>query len=271
MTFDWTTIPTTLDSLEGVPQDFAGFYQENKDGAGFALASLDALKNALQRVRLEKTEMKEKMQLAKDFSSLGESAEQIQLKLDTKEAQIDELLARRGAANDPAGESLQAELVEARGALAVEKLERKQELDKVMATLSSRDAAYQASLASRAATEAMAIEGGSIPLLRSHVEPFVKVVAEGGRYRSIVVDEAGEERRGEDGEPFTPRDLVKELSQVDELQPAFAGRGITGTGAQPGAPTGGGLGYKTMTRSQFDALPHHEKSAKMQDGWKLCD
>lgn len=46
------------------------------------------------------------------------------------------------------------------------------------------------------------------------------------------------------------------------------GSNAQGSGAQNG---GGGGGDKTLTRTQFDAMPQHERAAKVKDGFKVVD
>jgi len=274
MDFDFDAIPKELSSLDDVPDLFRGFYRERKDGEGFELSDLAALRNSLARAKQERNEAKEKAASADAWTKLGETPDIVGAQITEYRDRIAELEAKGAkGAPDPDSDTaaLQSQLSAAQEALAVGSAAHAEELAGVSDQLKQREAQFMSSIASRDGLEAISVEGGNSLLLRHLVDPLLKAIPKGAGFETIVLKADGEGQRFHgDGKPFSARDLVKELRADTDLMGAFKGTGISGTGATAGI-SNGGLGRKTMTRAEFDGLSHRERHAKMNDGFTLTE
>lgn len=111
------------------------------------------------------------------------------------------------------------------------------------------------SLLDRETDAAIEAHKGNKTLLRPLVRSMLKANEENGKIRVVVVDENGIPRVGgaQNGQAvdMTPAQWVGELRKREDLAPAFAASGASGTGAVP--PTGSGKpgsGLENMNPSE---------------------
>lgn len=81
-----------------------------------------------------------------------------------------------------------------------------------------------------AVTESLSKEGGSPKLLGKHIKEQLKVVEEGGEYKTVVLNSEGEPRTKRGGALFTVDDLVQEMKNDDEYARGFSAPNVTGSG-----------------------------------------
>jgi hypothetical protein len=97
------------------------------------------------------------------------------------------------------------------------------------------------------------------------------------RARRVFVDEGGtwvlkidgEVKRRADGEPYSPADWF--ANDLKKSAPHFFAAGVNGGGAAGSGANGAG-GAKTISRSEFDALPPDVRMRRItKEGWKVTD
>lgn len=218
----------TLESLDGVPQQFQGLYVANEGSTGFTFhpdfkTHVHGLTTALDKERKAAKDLKTQIQ---QWVALGETPEAVQTR-------IQELTE----ASTKAGE----------GKTNWEKLKGDLEAGhkKALATKDQEMLAMRATveryLVDNEATSALAEAKGSVQLLLPHVKSSVKVMEENGQYVVRVVDKDGDPRGDGKGGFMTIKDLVGEMKASDVFGRAFESSGNTGggkpphTGGKPGA------------------------------------
>lgn len=88
-----------------------------------------------------------------------------------------------------------------------------------------------------AIVSALAEAKGNIPVLTPHIAKHVKVLADDkGEYASRIIDEKGDIRINDAGQPMTISEFVTEIKQ----QPEFKGEGLFAVGTKPGGSGSGG-------------------------------
>lgn len=108
-----------------------------------------------------------------------------------------------------------------------------------------------------AATRALASKGANTELLLPHIQRHLKVVEQGDRWLSQVVDPlSGNARisnKAGSTEPMTLDELVAEFEQNPTYASGFPGSGNSGSGKTKGKDSGGS-GSKTIRRSDTVAV-----------------
>lgn len=230
--------PTSVDSLDAVPEGYRPLYAEGE--GGFRLD--DALARRL------------------DVSGLTSALEK-----ERKGAREAERQLRAWTALGRAPEEL-AELLAAQDAALAREAERKGEWDTLKAQLAAR---HQAEIAARdaalarlrgsverqlvdaAASAELAAQRGAVALLLPHLRASLRLVEEAdGTLAVRVVDGEGTPRSDARGQPLAVKELVAEMRQSDAFARAFDGAGTTGSGTPPSAAPGGTPGVLHLTREQ---------------------
>lgn len=137
-------------------------------------------------------------------------------------------------------EDLQSRLEEANTQLA----SKDQEISDLM---QSADQSHIDAIAS----QNIAQEKGSVPLLLPHLRARLKVVSDAGKRILQVIEENGTPRRQENGSAFSVKDLVSEMKACPSFSRAFEGPEISGGGMTGSA---GGTTNTTVSRNDQSAL-----------------
>lgn len=101
------------------------------------------------------------------------------------------------------------------------------------------------------ASQNIAQEKGSVPLLLPHLRARLKVVSDAGKRILQVIEENGNPRRQENGAAFSVKDLVSEMKASPSFSRAFEGPEISGGGMTGSA---GGTANTTVSRNDQSAL-----------------
>lgn len=245
-------IPYVTDTLDSIPEAFRGEYAE-KDGK-YTLAvdgipdTPPNLKSALEKERaarktLEKT--------AADWQKLGKSPEEIAAVL----ASAGESAAKSA--------SFDAVLKQHKESFAIEKAALLADRD--AAHKSEHDALKNATL--HAALSAAKATREGLDLLTERLGERIKIETVGGKRVVTITDDDGKPMsgKGPDGRA-TIVDLVN--GAISRFPSMFAASGGGGGGkpsrnhARPSP---------TISRRDYEALPVHERSAKIRDGIQIVD
>lgn len=212
--------PASVASLDAVPEPYRALYGE-ADGAyrlEEALARKLDVSGLVSALDKERKTARENERLLKAWTALGASPDEVAQRLGGSGA-ADSGLKSQLAAKD-------AELTRLRGAL-------------------------ERQLVDAAASAEVTAQRGAAALLLPHLRASLAVVEdEAGGFAVRVVDAAGQERRGERGQPLTVKDLVAEMRQSEDFARAFDGAGLSGGGMPPSGAGGGMPGTFALTREQ---------------------
>ena len=234
MDFDFEKNMNGLDSLEGVPEEYQGFYAKGTDGK---FSVTDAWKGAFSALA----------GLSKSLrGSRKEAADLKKNKVDLKPWM--ELAALIGVEGDVTPETFRAgieavlEKVKSGGDIKVnmEKI-RKEIQTKADETIAAKDGeiagmnkAFAKHMIEAEATRAIAAEKGVPELLLPIVRTKAKVVKDGEDYVVRVLDDAGEVRGDGKGGWMTVESIVKELKASKSYGRAFESEQKGGGGTPPG-------------------------------------
>ncbi len=213
----------TLETLDGVPQNFQGLYTANEGGSGYTFhpdfkAHVHGLTSALDKER--KTAKEIKAVLA-GWTALGEKPEDVKAKLE----ELTEAAAKAGDSGK-ALDKLKADLEQGYS----KKLTAKD------AEVTAMRATVERYLVDNEATTALAEAKGAVQLLLPHVKSNVRVIEENGQYVVRVVDKDGDPRGDGKGGFMSIKDLIAEMKASETYGRAFESSGTTGGGK----PSGGG-------------------------------
>jgi hypothetical protein len=228
----------TLESLDGVPQQFQGLYIATNEGNGFIhhpqfKAHIHGLTSALDK---ERKTAKERATALAAWSALGERPEDVRIKLD----ELAEAVAKAGDSSK-ALERLRADLEQGYG----KKLNAK---DQEVAAMRATVERY---LVDNEATTALVEAKGAVQLLLPHVKASARVIEENGHYVVRVVDKDGDPRGDGKGGFMSIKDLIAEMKASESFGRAFDGSGTTGGGR----PSGGGKPVAgRMDRSEMSPI-----------------
>jgi hypothetical protein len=251
------SLQLTVDSLDAIPEAARSFYEEADGKFKLKVEGVEdttALKGALKK---ERDAAKAAKAAAAQYEGLGLSAEEIkelvaekqkaERERAEKEGNFDKILAQHR--KEWEGKLTAAE----QRALAAETSER---------------GAVVGTKLMQALTKAGATEEG-IDLLPDRLASRIKYELQDGKRVLTIMSADGETPlagAGKDG-TATFDDLVKEATA--KFPSLFKGEGKGGSGTR--STTAGGSGGKTMTRTEFDRLPHPERRAFIGAGGKLTD
>jgi len=223
--------PTTVESIDKVPEQFRVAYAEGDDGAyalqegykGFSTAVTN-LNKSLKAARQDAVNAaKNKVDLSK-FSEFGSTVDEIHSSITEKIRTLQEQAA--------AGKGIDPEKIKADLAKGFQK-EREQ--------LSTRAEALQKQLygllVENAGNAAIAEEKGVAELLLPFIATQTRTVEEDGVFKVQVIDAAGDVRYSSvTGAPMTIKELVKEMKTNEKFARAFDSEVQTnqgGGGANP--------------------------------------
>jgi hypothetical protein len=191
-------------------------------------------------------------------------------------SKVDELLAEKKAADKARKEAEEAARTAAEESArksgdtaALEKswqeklTKREQELqDQISAMQGSVTSMTVDAVAARLASE-LALPG-SADLLIPHIKSRLAAEQRDGAFITVV--------RDRDGKPSASSidDLKNEFASNPAFAPVLVGSKATGGGASGGNGSGGAA-PKTVTREQFDALPHTQKVEFSKTGGRIAD
>jgi hypothetical protein len=233
--------PTTLDTLDGVPEEFVKLYVQDESGS-YALH--DDLKGALgaggnlaesvdkERKRADKAEKE-----LKAWKKLADSPTDLQAKLDKSASehadevdQLKKLIDEKGDART-SFEKLKQDM---------EKSHAKQLADKDAEVSDLRDS-LQKHLVESAAVQAITEAKGKVKPLLPTVMGMLKLVNADGDYVVRVTDKDGDPRGDGKGGYLDIKGLISELRDDSDYAPLFESSGISGSGAtgRTNAPGGG--------------------------------
>lgn len=241
-------LPPVVEDLNTIPEPLRAAYVQREgkyvlDTDADAHPSVQALKNAYERVKQESQQHRERL---KQFGDVDPQTVQ-QLLREREEAE------QKRAAAAGEFEKLKTQLVERHQT----ELKKVQDRAKLL-----EDALYHA-LAESAAVKEIVAAKGSATLLLPHVRKHIRVIEDESatdiaeRFRAVVVDAKGTPRVGDaNGTPMSIAALVAELRDNPEFAGAFMGSGSSGSGAT-GTTTAGPAG---TVRTRADLKSDKEKS-----------
>lgn len=154
-------------------------------------------------------------------------------------------------------ENLKKQLIEAHQ-------KEKQALEAKLATLHK---SLEENVLIATATQAIAAEKGVAALLMPHVRSRTKLDDNG---QAVVIDESGNVRVDAQGKPLPITALIAEMkADVNTFGRAFEASGASGAGSQ--GSNSSGATQKTMTRAQWDAATHVQRSEFSKAGGQVTD
>lgn len=260
--------PTTVDSIDDVPDDFRALY-EVKEGETSATL-IDAL-----RARVEvgagagkALENERKARVAAENAAKAWKAKAKELfDVETVDALIEkhsELEAAHAAELESAraasgGKTDDASAKQLEQALAAKDRDWSKKLQlseaKTKEALEAKDRMYSSLekyMKKNAATAAIAGAKGRIKVLEPHVMSSLKLVDENGDYKLRVTDDDGEDRYNSDGKPMSVDGLVALMRASDDYGFAFEGDGATGSGSRQTAGSGKATGPNPWSKRSWN-------------------
>lgn len=222
-------LPVAVESLDAIPENARGAYRQDADGKRWLLDAEDfstegedvgALRRAHERTKAALREKERKLLDlqgvdAEEYKTLKAEREAREREEAEKKGHYDKLLAEKDKAY---AKELETKESERRAALA----------------------AVEEYVIDAQATAAIVSAKGKARLLLPLVKAQLKATkGEDGKYRVMVLDSDGEERRNpKTSAPLSIAELVAEMKADPDLGQAFEGSGATGggaSGAQAGA------------------------------------
>jgi len=246
------SLKLNVETLDAIPESLRPLYKE--DGGKFRL-ELEGyedpvgLKSALQK---ERDAARAANKQASAWAALGKTPEEIQALVDAQRKADEDKLKGAGEFD-----KLRTQMAD----------QHKTELSKKDEVVGKMRANLERYLVDAQATAAIAELKGSARLLMPHVKAQVKVIEEGEGFVIRVVDDNGTPRVNGNGQFLSIKDLVSEMRSGDEFSRAFEPTGTTGSGAASRPASGS----RTITQSQFNALPPKERAKAMASGVTVID
>lgn len=218
----------------------------------FKLDSLDGLDEGLKGLYAKGSDGKFVLQLDDD------PAKATMAKLREERDNALKALKDREAKESDAQTAAEKAKAEAAGEYETAKKLHLAENEKLKKQLEAEQARSRNYLIRTEATAAIAAHKGVAELLLPHLTPQLEVIADGDTFKVA----------GKGGVP------ISDLLEGFKANPVF-GRAFEATASGGGSnPQGGrsaGGSQKTLTRAQFNALPHHARAAEMKAGTTLTD
>ena len=111
------------------------------------------------------------------------------------------------------------------------KTESSEKLTKAEEKVNNMQRKLESYLVDKNLTEAIAAEDGIPKLLQGIAKQYVSVIEDDtGDYKTVILDEDGQPRKNEKGEPMNVRELVKSFKEDPDLQYAFKAPKTSGAG-----------------------------------------
>jgi hypothetical protein len=257
MEFDFSTA-TTVDKLDGVPEDFRGLYKQGQDGK-FALNSEDAgvksavaaitrLNTALKASRAEAKAAKGKTIDLAPLAEFGDAPDTILAGFNNKITELNDALKKK-----PGAEEMQRQLDKIKHDLAGQHSKDLTGRDaRITALTGQLHTLMVTNEAKSALTEAGVIDAD---LALPFVQGMVKVDEKDGKFAVSVVDDAKDVRySGATGAPMTIKELVAEMKAKDKFAPLFKSESPNGGGKPPGGTLPRGQNKDTSQLSAVDKI-----------------
>jgi hypothetical protein len=250
----------TVDTLESVPEAARGAYVE-KDGKfhlDFVVEDVTGLKRALESERGLNKAAKDKVAA---WEKLGKSPEEIDEMLAAERTKAEQLAIKAGKFDEVLAKKLGDQKLEYDGKISTA------EKAKASALKIAEQAVVNTSLAT-ALTKAKASAEGLTALPKLIGDRVRIEFDENGNASSSILDADGKPMVGSLANGLANYDdLVKEA--IKTFPSLFEGAG-GGSGSNQNNQRRD-AGGKTLTRTEFDALPPTDRMAKMKDGFKVVD
>lgn len=241
----------TLDSIDAVPEDFRGLYQEGEDGkfvlrgdehSAAAVKAVTRLNNSLRASRQESKDLRANRVDLSALKDFGDTPEAILESVNTQLAEAREA-TKGGADVQKKIDRMRGELKDAHGRELTAKDQRIEQLTgqlhKVLVTKE----------VNTALAEAGAIDA---ELASPHIAKMVKVVEEDGEFRVQVLDEKGDLAYSTaSGGPKTIVELVNDMKGTEKYKPLFKSESRSGGGKSPQQPNKG----NNFNRNPADMSP----------------
>lgn len=226
-------LQATLDSLEGLPEEFHEDY-EQRDGK-FHLKILDGFvaKDQVEDVTGLKSALEKEREAARKAAARARALEEKVGEVDPEDyARLKELEAKQE--EDKAKKA--GEWDKLRDQMTTK---HNEELNKRTAREQALIKALESKTVDAEAVSAINDLEGNVTLLLPHVKGHVKMVEEDGEFVARVVDDKGDPRVNGEGKFLTVRELVSEMRDQETYANAFKSQSASGGGTPPG---GGGQG-----------------------------
>lgn len=243
-----------ITKLEDVAEGLRSMYKPDGDAFVLDVDGIEdnsGLKSALEK---ERTNARDAVKQAAAWKALGKTPEEIQALVEAQAQAERDKLTKAGEWDKLAKQMTDAHALE---------------ITKQGETAKGYRAQLERHLVDAAAVSALAAAKGNAELLLPHVKARTKVVEENGEFVLRVVDAKGDPRVNTKGEFLSMSDLVGEMRGSDVYAPAFLAPGASGGGSQQSGQTN--TGRKTVTRSQFDAMPQLERATFAKAGGAVVD
>lgn len=233
---------TTLETLDGVPQNYQALYTKGDDGK-FAIdpvlakkLDVSGLTTALDKERKANKVATSQLDAWKKLN-YGATPEEVA----TKFTELQEA-ATKGAEGKTNWDKMKADLDAGHAKVLVTK----------DGEISAMRTTVEKHLVDNVAITALTEAKGSAALLLPHVRSQVKVFEEKGEYIVRVVDKDGDPRGDGRGGFMTIKDLILEMKSSQEFGRAFEATGTSGSGKQPGSSKTGKEGGAGRDASELN-------------------
>jgi len=230
-------MPDLLKTLDGLPKEVHGLYEESDDGFRFTgIPDVDGLKNKNRELLSEKKKVSEKLKMfdgidPEEFAKLKDAAAKAVEDAAIKSGDIDALKMDYEKRNQTVIDQMKAEH-------QVTLVEAEDKVSRMRARLNAR-------LIDAEAVSAIAEAGGEPKLLLPIVKAQVKMFEEDGDFVARVVNPDGSIKTDGSGknEPMTIPQLIELLKGDNSYGRAFSSSGMSGSDSRPGGfkrSSGGG-------------------------------
>jgi len=247
----------TLDDISELDETTQTFYKKQGDkyvlDIGDGVSShpeIEKLSSALKKERENAQELKKNLKQFKDTYQNIDPAkvDEMEQKLSEFQKQQEEE-ERKKAESKEQWSKLEKDLQEKHQQQLKAYEEKIQSLSQQNEeTISAMQTSLEKEIKGKGIVSAIAENEGNLALLQPHVDPHVKVVEEDGTYNARVVDDKGQIRINDKGQPMSISELVSEMKQ----KPEFQGEGIFKKEKQDGGSgSAGNRGSETNTKNPW--------------------
>lgn len=246
-----------VEDISKVPEQFRSMYEEGETGHKLAepfspiASAIDGLNKSLKAARKDAEKARKDRPDVTPFNELATSVLGLEEADPSAMRSAIEELMEKAAKGDKEGkvnwDKMKADL---------EKGYQKQ-LEGKDGELRAMQSSLESYLIGSEAHRAIASEKGVPELLLPHIERQTRVVKEGDKYVTRVVDEQGDPRGNHEGGFMSIGDLVKEMKASAVFGRAFESEAPAGSGTRPGGPS-------TRTQSRNEMTPVDRISAGLK-------
>jgi hypothetical protein len=264
--------PTTVTTIDDVPEQYRAFYAETEDDGGFKLTGdladkIAAKDKVIERERARAAELEKNVKKIKaktgaaDVDAAAAKYDSILSELDQARKDLDDERGKQGKGdNKEAQERYRAEAAAERKKLAEEKdaelKAERERREKVQARLDRQ-------MLENDARAAIAANRGKDKPLMAIVRQQLAVQEIDGDYVTVVLDDKGEPMRdhAQGGELMTPTAYVATLRKDADYADLFLADPASGSGARPPA---GKTGGSTHAGNPFIPGKHFNRTEQMR-------